>query len=69
MPFKSTLVLVGALSATLLLSACGQTGPLRHPWETAAQAREHANQRRLPTGTRSDLPTVVDDASSTQTRP
>ena len=58
------------LAPTLLvLAGCGQQGPLRHPWETTTEGRDNAAARRLPTGARTDLPTAVDDASSTQVRP
>ena len=58
-----------ALALTPLLGACGQMGPLRHPWETTQDARDNAASRRMPTGARTDLPSAVDDASSTQVRP
>lgn len=51
------------------LSACGQQGPLRHPWETSHEARDNAAARRVPLGTRSDLPSAADDATSSQVRP
>ena len=70
--FRGTVALAlvpALLSLTLLLGACGQMGPLRHPWETTQDARDNAASRRVPTGTRADLPSAVDDASSTQVRP
>ncbi|MET0509291.1 MAG: lipoprotein [Burkholderiaceae bacterium] len=57
-------------SATALgLAGCGQQGPLRHPWETAAEARNNADSRRLPQATSRNVPTPSNDPSATPARP
>lgn len=68
---RAPLTVTAVLAAVLvpLLASCGQQGPLRHPWESSAEARENAQSRRLPTTTRDNLPSPADGAASSGARP